>query len=263
MSDVDPISRVFRDLSLEFFLEHIPSASRVLDCGCGDGAVTIPLAQKGCEVDALDRDQDRLDNVKRLAVGLAVHTHCVDILSAPFQDQTFDYVISRQFLPHFANWRDILKFQARLTKMGGAVILHHRCEDNAVLCEGLAPTKSIRAVVRRGYTNRYTASISDLRQFCVQAGCVLEKLVPISFFTPRAALWRISMRKEEREAYRIELERRLSSPEVYDFVSWFESTVTAKAPPALSDGFLAVLRRRHTPPTSILRRLILMVGRGW
>lgn len=243
MSEFGPVSQLFREISLKFFLNHVPAGAHVLDCGCGDGAVSIPLAEKGCQVDALDRDQSRLENVKQRAGNLPVQIHFADVLSAPFPQSTFDYVISRQFLPSFLNWRDVLRHQVSLCKVGGAVIMHHRSEDNAALCEQLARTTAAKAVVRRGYTKRYTASVSDLERFCIEQNCELEKLTPLSFFTPRAALWRISLNKEEREEYRIELEKRMSVPEVFEFMSWFESRIVAKAPASLSDGFLAVVRR--------------------
>lgn len=255
MSDFNQISQLFREQSLKFFMDHIPAGTRVLDCGCGDGAVSIPLANKGCEVDALDRDQNRLDNLKAIAGSLPVRTHNADVCSAPFGLQTFDYVISRQFLPSFANWRDVLQYQVSLCKVGGAVIMHHRSEDNAALCEQLARTTAAKAVVRRGYTKRYTASVSDLERFCIEQNCELETLTPLSFFTPRAALWRISLNKEELEEYRSELEKRMSVPEVFEFMRWFESRIVAKAPASLSDGFLVVLRRSGVSRGNVKRRI--------
>jgi SAM-dependent methyltransferase len=256
-TDRAPISRLFRELSLEFFLEHIPSGSRVLDCGCGDGAVSLPLAAKGCEVDALDIKPERLARLDAARGALPIRTHCADIMSARFEEETFDYVISRQFLTHFPDrWRQVLLWQLRLCKFGGAVILHLHSADNFAMAERIAP-RARRAAVRRGYPHNGQASVADLERLCRRHACTLEKLVPVSFFAPRMVLYRTGLGKREREQYEGELQRRMQAPEVYEFVKWYESAITAKLPSALSGSYLAVIRRSAPKSglSGIMRRL--------
>lgn len=237
------VSRLFREISKSFFLEHIPPGARVLDCGCGEGDVSIALAEHGCIVDALDRNPERILVLESRRGDLEVRTHLCDIQTAPFDNDTFDYVISRQFMPHFDNWPEILSKQIALCRIGGAVIFHHHSGDNFSLCESIAPTARHRAAVRRGYPRNGHASREELKRLCRRLGTELESLTPITFFLPSALLYRTGLDKAEREQYGEELEKRMQHPEVYDFVRWYERHIISRLPVALSCSFMAIVRR--------------------
>lgn len=51
----------------EFVLNLIPPDSKVLDIGAGDGRNTIPIAQKGCKVTALELSSDARNMIKKIA----------------------------------------------------------------------------------------------------------------------------------------------------------------------------------------------------
>jgi 2-polyprenyl-3-methyl-5-hydroxy-6-metoxy-1,4-benzoquinol methylase len=38
----------------EFVIAHVPPSARVLEVGCGDGALTLALAEKGYDVTGID-----------------------------------------------------------------------------------------------------------------------------------------------------------------------------------------------------------------
>jgi SAM-dependent methyltransferase len=185
------------------------------------------------------------------------------MMSNAFEPESFDFVISRQFMPHFPNWRDVLARQLSLCRKSGAVIFHHHSGDNFELCEMIAPNASRRAAVRRGYPRNGHATRDELEAICRHHGAVLESLTPISFFLPTALLYRTGLDKSERLEYQRELENRMEKDEVYEFIRWFESSIIARLPPALSCSFIAVVRRVDperrgvggTRPIGILRRL--------
>lgn len=190
-----PIIKLFRESSLQFFLAHIFPGASVLDCGCGEGDVSIPLAERGCQVDAIDRNPDRIAVLEARKGDLPIRTHLCDMLTAPFNVGSFDYATSRQFMPHFENWPEVLEIQISLCKIGGAVIFHHHSGENFALCEALAPTVTHRVAVRRGYPRNGHATREELSRVCKRSGAELESLTPISFFLPSALLYRTGLDK--------------------------------------------------------------------
>ena len=95
---------------------------RVLDLGCGTGALTLKLAQAGYEVTGVDISQNMLAQLARRAKNLNMKLVQADIFSLPFPDSCFDSVVSRWVLPHFSNWGSALREVARVLKPGGVVV---------------------------------------------------------------------------------------------------------------------------------------------
>ena len=50
---------------LEFLFEHLHPGGRLLELGCGTGIFTIPVAQKGYDVTAVDMSQGMLDELQK------------------------------------------------------------------------------------------------------------------------------------------------------------------------------------------------------
>ena len=100
------------------------SQARVLDLGCGGGHVSFKVAPQVREVVAYDLSQDMLSVVARAArergLGNVVTTQGV-AEKLPFDDDSFDAVLSRYSAHH---WRDVeggLREAARVLKPGGTV----------------------------------------------------------------------------------------------------------------------------------------------
>jgi len=98
------------------------SDARVLDLGCGGGHVSFNVAPQVREVIAYDLSQDMLSVVARAArergLGNLVTTQGV-AEKLPFDDDSFDVVVSRYSAHH---WRDVevgLREAARVLKPGG------------------------------------------------------------------------------------------------------------------------------------------------
>jgi SAM-dependent methyltransferase len=65
-------------LWLALAAEHVQQGQAMLDVGAGTGRVTIPIAQEGYRVVALDTDRQLLIELERRALGLPVETVCAD-----------------------------------------------------------------------------------------------------------------------------------------------------------------------------------------
>jgi SAM-dependent methyltransferase len=85
-----------------------PTSTRVLDLGCGDGALTYLLEAKGHTVVGVDRVTTGIDfNAPQL----------------PFADQEFPVVICLDVLEHVLDPRHLLRETARILRPHGVLIL--------------------------------------------------------------------------------------------------------------------------------------------
>ena len=96
------------------------SGVRACDLGCGPGFFSILLASMGCRVDAVDASSAMVAHA-RANCGEAVPKgsvafHVCDVLSTPFEDDTFDLCVSRNVTwlmrqpeSAYAEWLRILK----------------------------------------------------------------------------------------------------------------------------------------------------------
>lgn len=96
---------------------------RILDIGCGMGKYTIPLAEAGYQVDALDLSPKLLDELQRQAENRAeITTICGDVLNPdPSLIGTYDHVVGFFMLHHLFDLQAAFKHIAPLLKPGGQV----------------------------------------------------------------------------------------------------------------------------------------------
>ncbi len=95
----------------------VPEGARVLDLGCGDGALLEHLVrQRGCSGYGIEIDDaDLLACVRRGVNVLQLNLH--EGLAA-FQDQSFDVVLQIDTLQHLRNAEVMLRETARVGRVG-------------------------------------------------------------------------------------------------------------------------------------------------
>ena len=98
---------------------NILPGMRVLDAGCGYGRNLVYLLRTGCEVFAIDQDEEAVEHVSRLSASLqtglpAENFQVGSIERMPFPDEIADVVLSNSVL-HFA--RDDRHFRAMLAEL--------------------------------------------------------------------------------------------------------------------------------------------------
>src|SRR5262245_892986 len=88
-----------------FFLPHLRSGMKLLDCGCGPGSITLGLAAAVArgEVVGVDLDSEKIAQAqgsaaKALVTNLRFET--ADIYALPFPDASFDAVFSHAVFQH-------------------------------------------------------------------------------------------------------------------------------------------------------------------
>jgi ubiquinone/menaquinone biosynthesis C-methylase UbiE len=99
-------------------------AERVLDVGCGTGAVTLDIAEstRG-QVVGIDIDEDKLEEARRLQeVVPNLEFQVADVQDLPFPDGAFDLVTFNIVLVYVPDKQRALQEMARVVKPGGYVL---------------------------------------------------------------------------------------------------------------------------------------------
>jgi 2-polyprenyl-3-methyl-5-hydroxy-6-metoxy-1,4-benzoquinol methylase len=105
---------------LKYVVANISKSDRILDIGAGTGALTIPLAKDGYNVDALDISAAMMVYIAREVPHVTLIEADLFELSG-IQDK-YNVIVSRWVLPHFPNYSQILEQLQRLLAPGGRII---------------------------------------------------------------------------------------------------------------------------------------------
>ena len=101
----------------------VSSHSRVLDVACGTGVVALTAARSGAKVTGADITPELIARAKEnnKILGLDIDFHEADVEGLPFQNESFDIVLS-QFGHMFAPRPQVaLKEMLRVLKSGGTI----------------------------------------------------------------------------------------------------------------------------------------------
>ena len=103
----------------------IPDGAKVMDFGCGDGRVAIPLAALGYDVTAVDSSQRMLDRLADRAPDLTTVQADADGVASHLGRRRMDAVYALAVLIHHS-YADCLHIVGKLraaTKLGGILVL--------------------------------------------------------------------------------------------------------------------------------------------
>ena len=104
-------------MMMESIARLVPKGSRVLDLGCGDGAMLAHLqATRGCSGYGIEIDDAKL--LKCVQRGVNVIQLNLDEGLALFDDASFDVVLQIDTLQHLRNAETMLRETARVGRMG-------------------------------------------------------------------------------------------------------------------------------------------------
>ncbi|WP_434744653.1 class I SAM-dependent methyltransferase [Streptomyces sp. A-14] len=109
----------------EMLATAIPAGAKVMDFGCGDGRVAIPMVSLGFEVTAVDASQNMLDRLGERDPDITTVQANADGIAAHLGRRRMDAVYSLAVLIHHS-YQDCLHIIGKLraaTKLGGILVL--------------------------------------------------------------------------------------------------------------------------------------------
>ena len=122
------------------YLQRTVKASadlRVLDYGCGTGALGLALAERGLRVSGFDLSDRGIEIAQRAAVlsGLAERCHFVvaNAQDLPFADNSFDFVVAKAVLHHTIKYPGTERELYRILKPGGKAIFFEGAASNPLI----------------------------------------------------------------------------------------------------------------------------------
>ncbi len=222
----------------EFFLAGCSVSDKVLDIGCGHGIVSEFLAENGIHVSAVDISEKLLDEFRSRIKdkNLPVEILKGDAYNIPFNDNTFDTVVARMFLPHFPDWPKVLKEMARVTKKDGKLLVHFSSEENTLLGKQIALKECYFASSPNSsdpWQFYAEANDAELKKISSNLGLEVVSRTPVSFFLHNRIIG-YQLGTEGYNEYMTKMQEYLKNEKIRDFAIWFDKEVIAKSNPALS-----------------------------
>ncbi len=106
---------------------HLGLDSKILEVGCGAGATTVALAQRGYHVNAVDSVSGMIEQTRELAnennVGDRVCASLIDVHKLAFPDEHFDLVLAVGVIPWMDSPTQPLHEMLRVTKPGAYLLV--------------------------------------------------------------------------------------------------------------------------------------------
>lgn len=165
----------------ERIVDMIAPGSRILDIGCGDGALLGQLvAGKGCRGLGLDLDLEQV--IRAVGSGLSVlHGDAVRALRQ-MPDQSWDHVVLNQTLQAVANPAELLREILRVGKeaiVGFPNFAVWRCRWE-VLVHGKMPKTADLPFEWYETPNLHPFTLEDFQELCHAEGIRILDLIPIA-----------------------------------------------------------------------------------
>ena len=238
-------------LTLELIAEltqRIAPSQPVLDLGCGTGVLTTALAELGYDVTGVDISQAMLDKIKPSSEAGRITLRQGDVYKLPFDERSFDGIVTRWVIPHFRDWPTILKEAARVLRPGGVMVFDHCSRANyelATRCGTLEYGKFGYDNRARGDKALFYAStgVDELQLAADVAGLELINVVPLGFFRQNAVI-AATLGGANFLAYKKTIDNFYQDEGVRSFIQWFDNVITKTLPLEMVNGMAVVLQKQ-------------------
>jgi len=160
---------------------------RLLDAGCGSGWYAEQLLERGAHVSAIDASAAMVDHArarleKKHAGSGSFDLQVADLANRlPFDDQTFDGIVSPLVLHYMRDWRPALREMHRVLVMSGWLLFstHHPAADAALFQtrDYFATEHVVDHWDWVGRVEFYRRSLTEVVSSVIESGFAIEKVV--------------------------------------------------------------------------------------
>jgi methionine biosynthesis protein MetW len=165
---------------LQLITGLVPPGSRVLDLGCGDGALMAHLRdERGCTVRGLELSHQGI--AACLDQGLSVVEADLDKGLAVYPDGSFDVVVLSQTIQVMRRPDLVLSEMARVGRVGIVSFPNfgHWLVRAYLMFKGRMPVSKSIPYEWYDTPNIHHATMRDFRVFCEDLGLAIEQEVPL------------------------------------------------------------------------------------
>jgi 2-polyprenyl-3-methyl-5-hydroxy-6-metoxy-1,4-benzoquinol methylase len=159
---------------------------KIIDIGCGDGSVSLPLLTAGGQLTLVDLSSNMLSLARsRVPAELAanVEFHQRDFLEVPFEERSYDVVICMGVLAHVVSPLQVIRRAASLLRDEGTLILE--CTDSFHFMRRLMTIHGrLLAKIRPPGYRLSELSAADVLRMAEESGLKLENAFHYSWPVP-------------------------------------------------------------------------------
>ncbi|MBD3898256.1 methyltransferase domain-containing protein [Halomonas sp. ML-15] len=156
------------------------AGERILDLGCGDGALSERLAKLGVDIVGVDASEAMVEAARERGITAQV----IDAHRLPF-DHEFDAVFSNAALHWMLEPQAVIAGVKRALKPGGRFVAEFGGHGNvAAICTALLASLQFRGISARGRHPWYFPTAEEYRQLLENAGFRVEEIALIPRPTP-------------------------------------------------------------------------------
>jgi len=184
-------------LADEIFLEHIPTRSRVIDLGCGDGRLMEMLRERnGCEV--LGVEVDHLQVLRAIGRGVPIIQADLDRGLSDIPSDAFDVAVLSQTLQQVRKPGDVLKEMLRLARTALVLVPNfgHWRVRLQIVKHGRTPVTAALPYQWYDTPNLHFMSMHDFRELAAMLGCGIRLELPIIGGKAVPGAWGANLRAE-------------------------------------------------------------------
>jgi len=120
-----PIGSLIKEFETQLILDLLKpkQGEIILDAGCGTGVFTLHFLSRGSKVIGLDISLPMLLGSRKKLQGFSFEMVLADMLSLPFQEGSFEKVLSITALEFIEDAKEAVGELFRVTKKGGSIVV--------------------------------------------------------------------------------------------------------------------------------------------